>query len=111
FAPYLTTLREEEWEFIGPHAVPVVVGPEATFTRVQLTNYLEKNGIETRNLFQSMPTQCPGFAYLGHQLGEFPEAEYIGVNGLHIGCHQDLTTEHMAYFLQVVERFLTEYQK
>lgn len=111
FAPYLTTLKEEEWEFLGPHAVPVVVGPEATFTRVQLTEYLEKNGIETRNLFQSMPTQCPGFEYLGHKLGDFPEAEYIGVNGLHIGCHQDLTTEHMEYFLRTVEKFLVEYQK
>ncbi len=111
FAPYLTTLKEEEWEFIGPHAVPVILGPEASFTRVQLTEFLEKNDIETRNLFQSMPTQCPGFEYLGYKLGDFPNAEYIGVNGLHIGCHQDMTTEHMEYFLHIVEKFLTQYQK
>lgn len=111
FSPYLTTLKEEEWEFIGPHAVPMVLGPEASFTRVQLTEFLEKNGIETRNLFQSMPTQCPGFEYLGYKLGDFPNAEYVGENGLHIGCHQDMTTEHMEYFLQTLDRFLTQYQK
>lgn len=111
FSPYLTTLKEEEWEFIGPHAVPMVLGPEASFSRVELTQFLEKEHIETRNLFQSMATQCPGFKYMGYNLGDFPNAEYIGEHGLHIGCHQDLTTEHMEYFLHTVEKFLTLHQK
>jgi dTDP-4-amino-4,6-dideoxygalactose transaminase len=110
FSPYLSTIREEKHEFIGPHAIPVWLNEEATFTRAQLTNYLEANHIETRNLFQSMPTQCPGFADLGHKLGEFPVAEYMGNNGLHIGCHHDLTTEHMEYFLHHIEQFLEKYQ-
>ncbi|MDC0335503.1 DegT/DnrJ/EryC1/StrS family aminotransferase [Pseudodesulfovibrio sp.] len=111
FSPYLSTLKEEEWEFIGPHAVPMILGPEASFTRVELTTFLEKEGIETRNLFQSMATQCPGFEYMGYTLGDFPNAEYIGEHGLHIGCHQDLTIEHMEYFLQAIEKFLTLHQK
>jgi dTDP-4-amino-4,6-dideoxygalactose transaminase len=57
-------------------------------------------------MFLSMPTQCPGFGFLGYKLGQFPVAEYIGDNGLHIGLHQDLRIKHMNFFISVTERFL-----
>jgi dTDP-4-amino-4,6-dideoxygalactose transaminase len=110
FQPYLSTIQEEAWETIGPHAIPIIINEEAGFTRSELTQYLEKNGIETRTLFQSMPTQCPGFSYLGYTEGQFPVAEYMGHNGIHIGCHHDLNIGHMEYFLHHVERFLSRYQ-
>jgi dTDP-4-amino-4,6-dideoxygalactose transaminase len=53
-----------------------------------------------------MPTQCPGFAYLGYQLGQFPNAEYLGHNGLHIGVHQDVGIEEMEYVLETIAAFL-----
>jgi len=111
FNPYLTTIKEESWEQIGPHAIPIIIQKEASFTRMELTNYLEKNGIDTRTLFASMPTQCAGFAYLGYKLGEFPHAEHIGKNGIHIGVHQDLNLEHMDYILQTIKNFVKHYQK
>jgi CDP-6-deoxy-D-xylo-4-hexulose-3-dehydrase len=52
-----------------------------------LTHDLEEHGIETRALFASMPTRCPGFGYLGYRIGQFPNAECIGKNGIHIGVH------------------------
>lgn len=110
FSPYLSTIKEEEYEKIGPHAIPIILNEDASFSRAEFTHYLEENGIDTRTLFQSMPTQCPGFGYLGHKLGEFPVAEYMGDHGLHIGCHHDLEIEHMEYFLYHVERFLTRHQ-
>jgi len=110
FAPFLSTISEEPWEKIGPHAIPVVVNEAASFTRDELAAYLEQNGVETRTLFASMPTQCPGFAYLGHRPGEFPVAEYMGKNGLHIGCHHDLGIAEMEYFLHLLEKFLTARQ-
>lgn len=106
FAPYLATIKEESWERIGPHAIPIVVQEEASFSRSQFTNFLEKNGIETRTLFASMPTQCPGFAYLGYQVGQFPNAEYLGRQGLHIGVHHGLGLEEMEYVLTTIRRFL-----
>lgn len=108
FEPWLFTIKEEKHERIGPHAFAVILGEKAPFTRNELGLYLEKNGIETRHLFSSMPTQCPGFAYLGHKLGAFPNAEYMGNMGLHIGVHQDLGPAHVNYFIKTVERFLGE---
>lgn len=106
FSPWLSTIKEEEYEQIGPHAIPIIVNEVAPFTRTELTQCLEKNGIETRTLFASMPTQCPGFAYLGYKLGQFPNAEYMGHNGIHIGVHQDVGIEEMNYVLDVLECFL-----
>ncbi len=111
FHPYLATIREEPWERIGPHAIPIIVQEEASFTRAQLTNYLEDHGIETRTLFASMPTQCPGFAYLGHREGQFPNAEYLGRHGIHIGVHHDLGLAEMEYFLDILHQFLARYQQ
>ncbi|MCX5796509.1 MAG: DegT/DnrJ/EryC1/StrS family aminotransferase [Elusimicrobia bacterium] len=107
FAPYLRTFKEEKHERIGPHAFPIILGEDAPFSRNELGEFLEKNGIETRHLFSSMPTQCPGFRFLGYRKGQFPEAEYLGENGLHVGVHQDLGPEHVAYLLETVERFLS----
>ncbi|HOI72935.1 MAG TPA: DegT/DnrJ/EryC1/StrS family aminotransferase [Syntrophales bacterium] len=106
FNPYLSSIREEAGEQIGPHAIPIIVQEGAPFTRADLTNYLEKRGIETRTLFLSMPTQCPGFSYLGYRLGQFPNAEYMGRNGIHIGCHHDLGIAEMDYVLETLEDFL-----
>ena len=110
FSPYLATIREEAHERIGPHAIPIVVQEDASFTRAELTHYLEARGIATRTLFASMPTQCAGFARLGYRLGEFPNAEYLGRRGLHIGVHHDLGLDEMEYVLDAIGEFLASRQ-
>ncbi len=106
FGEFLFTIKEEAHETIGPHAVPVLMREKVPFTRAQLTDYLEKNGVETRTLFASMPTQCAGFYHLGHKKGDFPNAEYAGTRGIHFGVHQDLELSDMQYVLDVIENFL-----
>lgn len=93
-------------EKIGPHAFPIIIQRESKFTREEFVDYLERNGIETRTIFSSIPTQCPGFKFLGYKLGDFPNAEYIGNYGLHIGIHQNLGLTEMDYILDTVEHFL-----
>ena len=69
--------------------------------------YLEKNGIDTRSLFQSMPTQCPGFGFLGYHPGDFPEAEYVSKNGFHIGVHQNIKKNQIDYFIELIEKYIS----
>lgn len=111
FDAYFMTIHENAGEKIGPHAFPIIIRQGAPFTRDHLTDYLEKNEIETRDLFLSMPTQCPGFYYLDNKLGDFPSAEYIGNNGLHIGVHQDLGKEHVDYLFHTLRAFLKNRNK
>ena len=106
FKEYLFTIKEERNEKIGPHAFPIIVKENAPFTRDDLVDYLDKNGIDTRDLFSSMPTQCPGFVFLGYKLGDFPNAEYMGNSGFHIGVHQDINDKHIDYIFEVLKSFI-----
>lgn len=108
FSPHIVSIEKEPHEEIGPHALPMIVREEGRFTRNHLVKHLETSGIDTRDLFTSMPTQCKGFKFTGHNLGDFPNAEYIGRNGIHIGVHQDLGKEECDYIINTLEEFLTK---
>ena len=108
FKPYLYTIEEAPDEQIGPHAFPIILDEGAKFSRNKLVFFLEKHGIDSRSLFLSMSTQCPGFEYLGYKLGRFPNAEYMGDNGLHIGIHQDMGKVELDYVLNAIRDFLTK---
>ena len=41
---------------------------------------------------------------MGYKIGDFPEAEWVGDNGIHIGCHQYLSEEDIIR----IERSLQE---
>jgi len=104
----LQTIDPSPFETMSPYAFPVIVPENASFSRDELTFYLEKNGIDTRSLFASMPTQCKGFGFLGYKAGSFPEAEYIGSHGFHVGIHHDINHSHIDYFIQLLTTFLSE---
>jgi dTDP-4-amino-4,6-dideoxygalactose transaminase len=106
FDKFFITLKEEAFEKLGPHAFSIIVREGFGFTKDEFVAYLERNGVDSRNLFYSMPTQCPSYAFLGHKKGEFPEAEYCSDNGTHIGIHQDVGLEQMDHVVAVVEAFL-----
>lgn len=106
FKAYLYTIDEEPYEKIGPMGFPVILREGAPFTRNKMVNFLEKKGIDTRNLFSSIPTQTPAFSFMGEKEGKYPEAEYVGRNGFHIGVHQDLEQRHIEYFIDTVAGFL-----
>lgn len=109
FDPYIVSIEKEPYEEIGPHALPMIIQEGSRFTRKQLVAHLEKSGIDTRDLFTSIPTQCRGFEFTGHKQGDFPNAEYIGENGIHIGVHQDLGMAECDYIIKTLEEFLEQY--
>lgn len=106
FREFFWTFKENEHETIGPHAFPFIVKRGVPFTREQVLVNLVRNGIDPRTLFGSIPTQCGGYEFLGHQPGGFPNSEYIGTHGLHIGVHQNITPEDVDYFLDTIDSFL-----
>ncbi len=103
---YFIFLKEEEHENIGPHAFSIIVKENAPFTKEDLVTWLTKAGVDNRNLFYSMPTQCKAYEFLGYKLGDFPEAEFCSNNGTHIGVHQGLVTKHLDYIAHTIYEFL-----
>lgn len=96
---------EESYEFISPHAFPMVLKDDNVLKRDEFYKYLEDNLIQCKTLFGSVPTQQKAFKFMNHNLGDFPEAEFVGRNGLHIGVHQYLTDSDLHYVSEVVHRF------
>jgi len=106
FDDFFFSIKEEAHEKLGPHAFPITLNEHVKFSRDEFVQYIEKAGVDSRNLFYSMPTQCPGYKFLGYKLGDFPVSEYFGTHGLHIGVHQDLEIEDLSYVIETVEEFL-----
>jgi len=106
YSEFMYTIREEKYEKIGPHALPIILRESAPFTRDEIVIYLEKNGIDSRNLFQSMPTECPGFSFLGYKYCDFPETEYVSGHGIHIGVHQEIDDQQISYLDRVISEFI-----
>lgn len=109
YSDFMYTLHEEEHEKIGPHAFPIIIQKGAPFTRDAFVDHLERNGVDSRNMFQSMPTQCAGFKFLGYSYGQFPEAEYVADYGLHIGVHQDINDDQINYLDEIIYDFVKKY--
>jgi len=107
FDKYFWYLKEESHEVLGPHAFSIILKPGLNFTKDEFVTYLEKQGVDSRNLFYSIPTQTDSYQFMGHKLGDFPQAEYASDHGTHIGCHQDIDISQCDYVIDVVSQFLT----
>jgi len=57
-------------------------------------------------MFKSIPTQQPAYFDYGHKIGEFPNSEFIGNNGLYIGVHQELSNSDLEYIIEVFDDFI-----
>ncbi len=106
FDKYFIYVKEEPGEKLGPHAFSIIVKPGQNFTKDEFVTFLEKEGVDSRNLFYSIPTQTDSYAFMGHKLGDFPEAEFCSDNGTHIGCHQDIEMDQLDHVVEVTAKFL-----
>ncbi len=102
---WLPNLGNLKSEFVSPHAFPVVLLQNDPEKCSQFYRFLEENSIQCKTLFGSMPTQHGAFAYLNYNKGDFPEAEFVGKNGIHFGIHQYLTEEDMIYISNKIHIF------
>jgi dTDP-4-amino-4,6-dideoxygalactose transaminase len=70
----------------------------------QLVNFLEANGIETRDMLPL--TNQPIYHHqLGWKEDDFPVAKWINNSGFYFGCHQDLSEIDLEYVVEAFERF------
>ncbi len=88
-------------------AYPIVIRRPDIVPRKALRHMLEEEGIETRPLFGCIPLQQPVYGYLKERYkGRLPNAEYIGLNGFYIGCHQFLTKGDLDYIIHIFNNIL-----
>jgi dTDP-4-amino-4,6-dideoxygalactose transaminase len=84
---------------------PLLVAPDAPFTREDITLYLEERLIETRTMVTLLNQP-----YYRRIFGEgiedrYPVAQRIGSHGFYIGSHPEMSDETIAYVLATFDEF------
>lgn len=75
---------------------PIVLRHEP---KARLAAYLEEHGIETRDMLPLVSQP----AYKGMwNANNYPVARWIDECGLYVGCHQDLTSDDIAYMVEII---------
>ncbi len=96
-----TWMVESEGEYIVPHSYPLMARTHEERQKL-LIDLPQKHGIEARQLFYSIPTQCEAYAFLGEKFGTYPVAEDVGNHGFYLPCHQNITDEKLKYIGKVI---------
>ena len=88
-------------------AFPVTIKEHAGFTRTELTNYLDVNKIETRNIFAGNMLRQPAYANIKHRVyGELKNTETIMTNSFFLGTFPGITQEQVDYTISVIDKFI-----
>ena len=89
---------------------PIVIKKNAGFKKADAVNYLEKHGIETRDMFPliSQPFYQKIFKI---KKGDYPVADWINSNGFYIGCHQKMKKIELDYIVKTFFNFFKAHNK
>lgn len=100
-----TTKKEDPCWF----GFPVVVRENAPFTRNELTEYLEKNKIGTRNIFSGNLLKHPAYKKITYRtIGTMKNADIVMNNAFWLGVFPGITGEMMEYVKETVRKFLEQ---
>lgn len=83
---------------------------DAKFTRNDLTQYLEENNVETRNLFSGNLLCHPAFENIHHRVhGDLSNTNYIMHNTFFIGVYPGIEDHHINYIGAVFDNFFNKF--
>ncbi len=100
--PYATKGSDPAW-----FAFPVTVRKDAGFSRTDLTNHLDANLIETRNLFAGNLLRQPAYLDINCRVvGDLRNTDIIMNDTFFLGTYPGLDAEQIAYTLSVIEQFV-----
>lgn len=90
----------------------VTLRENAPFTRDEITQHLNTNLIETRNLFAGNITRQPGFTNKQWRIAEhLNNTDYIMNNTFFLGTYPGLTKEMFNYTEGVLNSYITDFAK
>ncbi len=109
YKKYFTLMKENINEDVSYFGFPAIVSSNAPFTRNQLTKYLEKNKIGTRNIFSGNLLRHP--AYLKYSRGKnYKNADLIMNNAFWIGVWPGISEKMTSYMKSIIKQFINLYK-
>jgi CDP-6-deoxy-D-xylo-4-hexulose-3-dehydrase len=107
---YLELPKVAKGNFHSYYGYPFVVKKNALFSRMDLIQHLEKNGIETRPFFGGCLPDQPAFRdEVKRIIGKLPEARALRDRSVFIGCHPALTTAHVNHVAKTFKTFFAQF--
>lgn len=85
---------------------PIVLRSGARFSKWKLCKFLEKAGIETREMLPLINQPC--YQFLGIDRKQFPVADWVNKNGFYVGCHPGLSDQDVQHIIRTFRRFFDE---
>lgn len=95
--------EEPDHMVVCPHGFSITLKDGKDIT--PLTHALEEAGIQWKRNFGCIPTQHSAYEFMNYTLGDFPDSEYVGNHGIHIGTHQYLSDKDVDYIIKVLQDF------
>lgn len=93
-------------------ALPITINPSAPFTRTEVADYLELNGVETRPIVAGNLARHPASNKFPDLLVEdLPGADYLHDQGLYIGLHPVDSSSDLEKLGQLIDDFVSERSK
>jgi len=117
FKKMMRILSPYKDEFILPKALPnsdpswfafpITIKPTAGFERYDIIQFLERNKIETRNLFSGNLLRHPAFMDINCRVvGDLINTDLITTNTFFIGIYPGLEDPHFEWINTVFQRFM-----
>jgi len=110
---YFYVQHFQDYSDVSPFAFLMTVKGSTPFTRNEIVQHLEKNGIETRFLFAGNILKQKCFKSLQEEIdyrviGDLYNTNFIMDNSFFIGCYPGLTPENLDYMVNKVKEFIDE---
>jgi CDP-6-deoxy-D-xylo-4-hexulose-3-dehydrase len=112
YKKYFILMREDKDLEISYFGFPLLVKPDAPFTRNQLTEYLDKNKIGTRNVFAGNLLRHPAYLKLKDKfkiIGNHKNADLVMNNAFWLGVWPGIDKEKINYMKKIIKKFLDQF--
>jgi len=103
-------MRENKNEDVSYFGFPLIVKETAPFTRNQITEYLEKNKIGTRNVFSGNLLRHPAYLQIKRKIkliGPTKNSDIVMNNAFWIGVWPGIDEIKIEYIKKCLRQFLS----
>lgn len=114
YEKYFILMKEDKKVELSPFGFPLVVKENAPFTRNELTQYLEKNKIGTRNVFAGNLLHHPAYIKIRDNFridGEMSNSDIVMNSAFWLGVWPGTDKERMIYMTKIIEKFANNYNE
>ena len=111
YIKYFELLKTNKKEEVSWFGFPLLVKEEVPFSRNNLTEYLEENGIGTRNVFSGNILRHPAYIGLKNKrvIGNLEVADRIMNQAFWLGVWPGISKKDYEYMFEVIEKFMKKF--